>query len=636
MHAMKPEPTPRIKSSPQISHPSSSTHRSSSRRDSLEINRGRMTASVCDMSTVVRSRSRKISRDLPKRTARSLSRAGHRSKSRPRGDDNYSKSSRQYSRENAAGSSRGRGKICRPDTERIDASDPSLFSKDGTGNQEGKAKSRSRYVPPPPARKSIGDGQASRKSTQKLNSSHGSADAESNLTDSTHPSSSLNSSGHDNITSGASVPYGANQEKNLPLPPSPKTRQRSRSRTRSHSKPTHARSKSCRSQRSQSRLSRSVPCNDLNESYINDSNYARSTSKSRTSRHSGETRRSVDLDDVERSLDSTRSKSKGRSASKCKRRATTDSANTKSSRDLSHRNSSSPSHPIARSYKQIDHSANNFNDTASFSPIRDNQRSHRRSRSTQSSWSHKKTTDGPSSRQPREDSRSRGRQYTSLEASDLLSNPVSSISDESPNLFIEDGSGSFSIPTLYTNASGSTETHMQLFTVQLNEPSREFFIQTSMGHLHKIREIHPKTNILRTLSYWNSLQKRRHHNMDGQTRGGGQLGISRTDCNNKQEVIMTLVGKYHNRDWEYDEDFHIVLEKFVEDALRFHACLNGPDHNEANEVQRKKKGMRLGSLGGSSTSGSHSKFGNSASPNGSNEEWVGKKVWGKVMEKITG
>ena len=630
MHTMKHKPPPRIKSSsPKTSHPSTSTHRSSSRRDSSESNRGRMVAaSVCDASTVVGSRSRKISRDLPKRTARSLSRARHRSKSRPRGEDVYSKSTRQYSRESAAGSSRRRGRSCRPDSQQIDASDPSLFSKDVTSSQEGKAKSRSRYVPPPPARKSIGEGQASRKSAQKLNSSHHSA--ESNLTDSTHPSSSINSSGQDNVESGALILYGANQEKNLPLPPSPKPRRRSRSRARSHSRPRNSRSKSCTSQ---SRLSRSEPRDVPYDSCINNSNDARSTSKSRTSRRSGETRRSVDLDDVERSLDSTRSKSKGRSASHCKRRATTESATSPSSRDLFHRNKSSPSHPLSRSYKQIDHEANNFNDAASFSPIRDNQRSHRRSRSTQSTCSHKKST-----RKSREHSRSHRSQNDDLDASNLLSNPASSNSDENPvlNLIIEDGSGSFTVPTLYTNASGFTETCMQLFTVQLNEPSREFFIQTSMGYLHEIREIHPKTNILRTLSYWNSLQKRRHHNLDGQSRGGGQLGISRAESNSKQEVIMTLVGKYRNRDWEYDDDFHIILEKFVEDALRFHACLNGLDHNEANEAQRKKKGMRLGSLGGSSTSGSHSNVGYSSPPNGSNEEWVGKKVWGKVMEKITG
>jgi hypothetical protein len=101
---------------------------------------------------------------------------------------------------------------------------------------------------------------------------------------------------------------------------------------------------------------------------------------------------------------------------------------------------------------------------------------------------------------------------------------------------------------------------------------------------------------------------------------------------------MTLVGKYHNRDWEYDADFHTELENFVEDALRFHACLNGLDENEVQEAQRKKKGLRLGHLGGSVTGGSQlsgTRFGNT-STSGSHEDWMGKKVLCKVLEKITG
>lgn len=226
-----------------------------------------------------------------------------------------------------------------------------------------------------------------------------------------------------------------------------------------------------------------------------------------------------------------------------------------------------------------------------------------------------------------------------MEDSDLLSNPVSNDKDETPvlNLVIDDttGCGSFTVPTLCSSTTGSVEKHLQLFTVQLNEPSREFFIQTSMGYLHKIREIHPKTNILRTLSYWNSLQKRRYHDSEGRPRGGGQLGISKADSNNKHEVIMTLVGKYYNRDWEYDEGFHIELENFVEDALRFHACLNGLDESEVQEAQKKKKGMRLGSIGGSVTGGSHLSGSRQAS-SASHEDWMGKKVLCKVLEKITG
>jgi hypothetical protein len=225
----------------------------------------------------------------------------------------------------------------------------------------------------------------------------------------------------------------------------------------------------------------------------------------------------------------------------------------------------------------------------------------------------------------------------------LLSHPTPKKNEQSPvlNLVIDDttGSGSFSVPTLYTRTTGTVEKHLQLFTVQLNEPSQEFFIQTSMGLLNKIREIHPKTNILRTLSYWNGLQRRRYNDNEyGHTVRGGQLGISKTDALNKHEVIMTLVGKYYNRDWEYDEDFHTELENFVEDALRFHACLNGLDESEVKEAQRKKRGgLRLRSIGdsvagGSSTSGS--RFTNSSTA-GSHEDWMGKKVLCKVLEKIT-
>jgi hypothetical protein len=219
----------------------------------------------------------------------------------------------------------------------------------------------------------------------------------------------------------------------------------------------------------------------------------------------------------------------------------------------------------------------------------------------------------------------------------LLSHPAPKDSKaEAPvlNLVIDDttGCGSFVVPTLYETVGGTLEKHMQVFSVQLNEPTQEFFIQTSMGLLNRIREIHPKTNILRTLSYWNDLQRRRfcdreHSHMSK----GGQLGISKTDSLNKHEVIMTLVGKYHNRSWEYDEGFHSVLENFVEDALRFHACLNGLDESEAQEAQRKYKkkgGLRMKSDGSSMSGSRHT--------NGSHhEDWMGKKVLCRVLEKIT-
>lgn len=669
-----------------------------------------MVASVCDIGTSVRSRSRRISRDdVSKRAARSLSRAvatRQRSKSLVRDDDDeeendpvYSKSSRRYTTESVSMFSRG-GRSSRPERHRFEASDPSLFSKDDrTNSQDGShgnhgmikmgSKSRTHVVPPPPPRKIVDVNKSP--PPEKMNSSLVSAD--SGQTESTHPSTSYNSSEPD--MSLALVPYGNKQEKTLPLPPSPEPRRHSRRSSRggdrlhrSHRdlaprlEEESAIDISSRSEsrlerrdrrslgRSKSRSRRSAPRENVYESSYNKSNSSAvedaSISKSRTSRRSRDMNR-INLREVQRSLSrntrrkstetdckSTRSKSKGRqpsvaTVSHSSRRTSMASTKSKSTRDVSHHNESSQS--VTRCYKQIDahpHGAN----TSTYDFREDHDRDdQRRSRSSLSTCSHKKSSPpAPPTRPSRSRSRPRSchredeSHHDSTEGSDLLSNPVSNSNDgdDTPvlNLVIDDttGCGSFTVPTLYASITGSVEKHLQLFTVQLNEPSREFFIQTSMGLLHKIREIHPKTNILRTLSYWNGLQKRRYQNTEGHHRGGGQLGISKADSQNKHEVIMTLVGKYHNRDWEYDADFHTELENFVEDALRFHACLNGLDENEVQEAQRKKKGLRLGHLGGSVTGGSQlsgTRFGNT-SASGSHEDWMGKKVLCKVLEKITG
>jgi hypothetical protein len=638
-----------------------------------------MVASVCDIRTSVRSRSRRISRDdVSKRAARSLSRAvatRQRSKSRVRNDDDeeendpvYSKSSRRYTTESVSMFSRG-GRSSRPERHRFEASDPSLFSKDDrTNSQDGshhahgnrgmikmgsKSRTHSHVVPPPPPRKIVDVNKSP--PPEKMNSSLVSAD--SGQTESTHPSTSYNSSEPD--MSLALVPYGNKQEKTLPLPPSPELRRHSR-RSEESAIDISSRSESRLERRdrrslgrSKSRSRRSAPREDVYESSYNKSNSSAveeaSISKSRTSRRSRDMNR-INLREVQRSLSrntrrkstetdckSTRSKSKGRqpsvaTVSHSSRRTSMASTKSKSTRDVSHHNESSQS--VTRCYKQIDAHPHGANTSTSLSTC-----------------SHKKSSPpAPPTRPSRSRSRPRSchredeSHHDSTEGSDLLSNPVSNSNDgdDTPvlNLVIDDttGCGSFTVPTLYASITGSVEKHLQLFTVQLNEPSREFFIQTSMGLLHKIREIHPKTNILRTLSYWNGLQKRRYQNTEGHHRGGGQLGISKADSQNKHEVIMTLVGKYHNRDWEYDADFHTELENFVEDALRFHACLNGLDENEVQEAQRKKKGLRLGHLGGSVTGGSQlsgTRFGNT-STSGSHEDWMGKKVLCKVLEKITG
>ena len=644
-----------------------------------------MAASVCDISTPVPSRSRRISRDnnISKRAARSLSRAAssrRRSKSRAReaptddADAAFTASSRRYTTENAR-----RGTSCRPER-RFETSEPSLFKRSSQESyvNRGRKLVGGKSVPPPPPRKSsVVDNKTETNlepSTQKMNSSLVSAD--SNRTESTHPSTAYANSEHD--VTLALVPYRGEREKALPLPPSPKpSRRASRGDSsrlhRSHRESKLDESMDTMSTRSESRLtrrdrrsamgrskSRSRRRDNVYDSSFNESAEEVTVAKSRPSRP---TRRDqINLREAQRSLSrsagsrrksteteakSTRSKSKSRSVAsvaRSSRRSSGMSTKSKSAKDMTRRDES-----VSRRYHQIDgpganSSTDNFNLKDSTSSSED--RSHRRMRSSMSSCSHKRSPPAPPVRPSRSSSRPRSRRgddesHHDSTGSDLLSNPISSESEETPvlNLVIDDttGCGSFSVQTLYASITGSMEKHLQLFTVQLNEPSREFFIRTSMGHLHKIREIHPKTNILRTLSYWNGLQKRRYQYPDGHPRAGGQLGISKADSSNKHEVIMTLVGKYHNRDWEYDDDFHIELENFVDDALRFHACLNGLDESEVQEAQRKKKGMRLGNIGGSVT-GSHmsgSRFGN-ASHSGSQEDWMGKKVLCKVLEKITG
>jgi len=111
------------------------------------------------------------------------------------------------------------------------------------------------------------------------------------------------------------------------------------------------------------------------------------------------------------------------------------------------------------------------------------------------------------------------------------------------------------------------------FDIQIDEASQRYLIHTSMGRLDKIRTIHPGMNILRTLSYWNELQKRRYGMNPTEVVKGGQLGI--VSKNRTNLVMMTLMGDYSHRAWEYDEIFQRELERFVEDALQFHLCLNG-------------------------------------------------------------
>eukprot|EP01082_Thalassiosira_pseudonana_P006624 g5756.t1 g5756 contig20:97032-100080(+) len=283
------------------------------------------------------------------------------------------------------------------------------------------------------------------------------------------------------------------------------------------------------------------------------------------------------------------------------------------------------------------------------SSSRPNSRSRSIARSTRAESPSSRSGSRP--RLPRSRSRSRRRTWgggdgnVSHSHRDLLSHPTNGkqkLKNEI-NLVIDDttGHGSFDMPVL-NSAGGKNSSNQLHFSVQIDETSQNYIIQTSMGLLSKIRDIHPQTNILRTLSYWNGLQKCRYGGTDSHHgSNGGQLAIANKSSGgapNKNEVIMTLVGTYHNKEWEYDERFQRELERFVEDALRFHACLNGhgdPSDGggtagsaEGSSGSRKKKfGGSGSSAGGTASSKGHS-------ANGS-EDWKGKTVLSKVLQKIS-
>ena len=99
-----------------------------------------------------------------------------------------------------------------------------------------------------------------------------------------------------------------------------------------------------------------------------------------------------------------------------------------------------------------------------------------------------------------------------------------------------------------------------------------------MGQLDKIREIHSNMNILRTLSHWNTVQKNNH-----QYEFVGQLGIVPKNNGRTNLIMMTLMGEYTmSSNWENDGKFSSELERFVEDALQFHLCLNGLDNSASD------------------------------------------------------
>lgn len=150
------------------------------------------------------------------------------------------------------------------------------------------------------------------------------------------------------------------------------------------------------------------------------------------------------------------------------------------------------------------------------------------------------------------------------------------------NLVIDStGRGSFHIATKSPSSSTDDDRSHLVFDIQIDEPSQKYLIHMCMGRLDKIRVIHPGMNILRTLSYWNGLQKKRYSGPDshsGENIRGGQLGIVAKSKRNM--VMMTLMGDYVERQWEHDATFQLELERFVEDAQQFHMCLNSDSQNE--------------------------------------------------------
>jgi len=147
--------------------------------------------------------------------------------------------------------------------------------------------------------------------------------------------------------------------------------------------------------------------------------------------------------------------------------------------------------------------------------------------------------------------------------------------------------------TSNSDGSSSSNNTQLTFDIQIDESSRRYLIHTSMGQLDKIREIHSNMNILRTLSHWNTVQKNNH-----EYEFVGQLGIVPKNNGKTNLIMMTLMGEYTmSSNWENDGKFSSELERFVEDALQFHLCLNGLD-NSASTAATDNSGRRRDDRGG--------------------------------------
>mmetsp|Transcript_21869 Transcript_21869/g.43819 ORF Transcript_21869/g.43819 Transcript_21869/m.43819 type:complete len:623 (+) Transcript_21869:117-1985(+) len=178
------------------------------------------------------------------------------------------------------------------------------------------------------------------------------------------------------------------------------------------------------------------------------------------------------------------------------------------------------------------------------------------------------------------------------------------------DLTIDDnGQGTFQV---VTSSSSTNSTPLQ-FDIQIDEVNSSYLIQTSLGLLHHIREVHsPNTNILRTLTHWNQNFERDEVEL-GYHRG--ELGIvsmsskdtkvvpvpdgvkakSSTFSNSQDVVLMILTGSYHGgkaSSFEKDDVFIKELELFVTDSLWCYLRLHGL--MEESSQQQDQDGGDLG------------------------------------------
>ena len=209
------------------------------------------------------------------------------------------------------------------------------------------------------------------------------------------------------------------------------------------------------------------------------------------------------------------------------------------------------------------------------------------------------------------------------------------------------GQGTFQVVT-------SSSTQPLQLDIQIDEDQSSYLIQTSLGLLHQIREVHsPNTNILRTLTYWNSYFERQevelgYHRgelgivstkpremkqsvpkVPGGGGGGGGVRVKPTFA--KQEVVlMTLTGGYHAgkaSSFEMDDVFIKELELFVTDSLWCYLRLHGLKEDSSS----KKTDVDEDDLGNSSH---HPEESNENTRNGSRGRVREESKNGRKKERV--